>query len=253
MVEHHGFPRGKHLSGNGLSDRHLDRRGQFPIDPNGPADTQALLLVAFREHDRNAVALGHVGHGGDGAVQDFVQAPTTSDGPTEFDQTSQNADVLSAHLVAAEQVSLALILAGHRPDPEGQFRGPNRFGQVFVGPGFETGQDILVLGQGADHDDGNVAGVGIGFQPACTFETVQVRHHHVHDDDVRGVLIDAGEGFVAVNRLAHLVTRMLQETPAERLIGRLVVHHEHGRPVVACWAGRTRRHGRTPGCGRRSN
>ena len=51
-----------------------------------------------------------------------------------------------------------------------------------------------------DHHDGNMRGLGIGLDAAADFEAVHARHHDVEQHDIRRVLLDLGERFLAVER-----------------------------------------------------
>jgi hypothetical protein len=69
-------------------------------------------------------------------------------------------------------------------------------GEVPAGPGVQSGDDRTLVGEGGEHDDGDV-GV-IGGDPTCRFDTVELRHVKVDQCRIGMVLGDEVEGLEAI-------------------------------------------------------
>jgi hypothetical protein len=63
-------------------------------------------------------------------------------------------------------------------------------------------------------------------------EAVHIRHHDVQDDEVRGLLFEAGQGLPGAFRQNHLVARARKEDLEEVPDPRIVVHHQEPRHLL---------------------
>ena len=71
--------------------------------------------------------------------------------------------------------------AQQRPDASRELLGGEGLGEVVVGPGLETGDDVVGVGPGRHHDDGDVGGAAD--RPAH-LEAVDARQHDVDQHHV---------------------------------------------------------------------
>ena len=82
-----------------------------------------------------------------------------------------------------------LLHAQHRLDARHQRRLVHRLGQIFVGAGFESGDHVLGVGLGGHQDDRHERQARVGLETPRHLDAVDLRHHHVEQDEVRaGVL-----------------------------------------------------------------
>ncbi len=88
-------------------------------------------------------------------------------------------------------------LEGHT-DPSHELVGPERLGQVVVGPGLQPLHRGLLARAGGQHDHRDVQGRLVGAQPAQQLEAVGPRHHHVGQHDVGRPLRDRCQRLLAV-------------------------------------------------------
>ena len=75
--------------------------------------------------------------------------------------------------------------ARERAHPREEGHVVDGFAEEIVGSGFQAADPVVDVAERRDHDDRDVAGLGIGFQPLAGLEAVHPRHHHVQQDNVR--------------------------------------------------------------------
>ena len=92
----------------------------------------------------------------------------------------------------------------HRFDARNQRRLIDRLGQVFVGASLKAEDDILGVGFCGHQNDRHERQVGVRLQPAADFEAVELRHHHVEQDQVGQLFAGDGKRFLAIASLQQL-------------------------------------------------
>jgi hypothetical protein len=80
-----------------------------------------------------------------------------------------------------------------------EFEFVDGFGEEVIGAGLDAAFDVAELVEGGDHEDGDVAGFGGGFEAAADFEAGHAGHHDVEEDEVGVGLGDFFEGIDAVD------------------------------------------------------
>ena len=117
-------------------------------------------------------------------------------------------------------------------DPGQHFVVLERFGQVVDTAGLEPLDLGGSLGQGSHKDNRDVPGGGEGFQLPTGLEAIDARHHHVHQDQVRSCQLSLPYRTLPIKGGKGPVAGALQGVEQELDVGRLVVHHQDGGPVV---------------------
>ena len=74
--------------------------------------------------------------------------------------------------------------AQHRLDAAHKRRLIDGFGQVLICSGFEARHRVLRIGLRGDQDDRHEGRRVIGAQPAADLDAIELRHHHVEQDQV---------------------------------------------------------------------
>src|SRR5512133_1148747 len=144
--------------------------------------------------------------------------------------------IRSASLTAAatsRSVGASLVVADPLDHVE-QGQGGERLGEVVVGAGGQPLVAVAFLGLGGEHDDHDVAGVGVGLELAADLQAVQPRHHDVEQDQPGGLAPGHLQGLDPVGRLQDLVVVALQGDVHQGPHGRLVVGDQQlHRPLPA--------------------
>src|SRR5205085_4333621 len=83
----------------------------------------------------------------------------------------------------------------------------------------------------AEHDDGNRSDSVLFLYAAQHLPAVDLRHHHVEEDQIRRVVLDRLESLLGVARLDHRVALDLQVDPHDLADLRIVVDDEDERPA----------------------
>lgn len=81
-------------------------------------------------------------------------------------------------------------------DAGDEFELVDGFGEEVVGAGFDAAFDVAEFIEGGDHEDGDVAGFGVGLEAAADFEAGHAGHHDVEEDEVG---FDLGDFFQSVD------------------------------------------------------
>lgn len=102
-------------------------------------------------------------------------------------------------------------------------------GDVVIGAGVQAGDDLLAVGQGGDHDDGEFRGVVGGAEEAQEVQTGHAGHHLVEEDEVVFGALDGLEGFRAVGSDIDGVAGALQAAGEHVAVGLFVVDDEKAR------------------------
>src|SRR5690606_13023949 len=114
-------------------------------------------------------------------------------------------------------------VADRRDDGLGEFGFAEGLGEIALGPLADAPDAIglLVLGGHQDHRD--VAGGGVALDRARGLETVEVGHHHVHQDQVGQVFLRGPHAGGAVLGRDRFVPELLDDAAdAHQLRGRVV-------------------------------
>src|SRR6266508_5163777 len=117
-----------------------------------------------------------------------------------------------------------MLALPHLVDPMEQLVQVQWLGQIVGGPGLDgahRGLDSAVGG----HDDH----CGLWSDGADAFEHLQpgqIRHLLIGEDEIEGLLLEAGEGNLAARGLGHLEATLGEKAGHELALGRLVVHHQ---------------------------
>jgi len=74
------------------------------------------------------------------------------------------------------------------------------FEQIIDGAEFDATGHAVHLGEGRDHDHGEIAQPRLILQPGEHLKAVDFRHHHVEEDEVEGGRLDERNRFLAVAR-----------------------------------------------------
>ena len=109
--------------------------------------------------------------------------------------------------------------------PQHQLAGTERLGQVIVGPKFEAQHSVDLGGLGRDHDDGNAGRDGILAQLLANLESVNLRQHHIQDNEDGGLGPGLFEGLKPVHRRGHGIAGLLEVELHQLHRFRLVIHH----------------------------
>ena len=109
----------------------------------------------------------------------------------------------------------------------------DRLGQEIVGAGLEAADAVGNLVERGDHDDWDVRGRRIAFQPPADLEAVHVGHHHVEQHDIDLAVLAGLDGVGPVGRSQHLEIFGKQPNLEQPHIGRNVVDDEDARGHVA--------------------
>src|SRR5262249_39755174 len=90
----------------------------------------------------------------------------------------------------------------------------------------------LLVHLAAEHEDGDRAGAVLLLDPAEHLPAVDVRHHHVEEDELGLATLDRSEALVRARRLLHLVALPLELEPDELAHPLVVVDEEHRRACL---------------------
>ena len=123
---------------------------------------------------------------------------------------------LSLHLV------MKLLEAQDRSHTRYQRGLIDRLGQIFVGPGLEPCDHIPGIGPGRHQNDGHERQLGILLEPAANLDAVDLGHHDVEQDQIRGPFSRGSERFLSVGRLHELIA-VWRKPCAENVAVRLAV------------------------------
>ena len=125
------------------------------------------------------------------------------------------------------RLQFGLLASQDGLDPGGEYPRAERLGDVVVGPPLEPCHHVALLALGGEHDDRDVAGLGVALEPTADLEPVDHRQHQVEHDQVGRLAANHFERLVAGGHAADAVA-LLGEVVAdefEKIL--LVVHHKH--------------------------
>ena len=104
--------------------------------------------------------------------------------------------VAVGQLVGGERRARA---AQHGIEPRGELGRRERLGDVIVGAGVQRADLVAFLAARRQHDDGQVAGVGVAAELAADLDAGDQRQHPVEQHQVRAALVDRDQRLLAVH------------------------------------------------------
>ena len=113
-------------------------------------------------------------------------------------------------------------------DPREDDLGGRVLGDVVVGAGLQSGEDVGVVVPHREHQHRHARDVGAGPERPADRVPVGVRQVDVEDDDVRPDLPHLRHRVPAAANLVHLVAGPAQDRPEEGAVGRAVVDDQDG-------------------------
>jgi hypothetical protein len=138
---------------------------------------------------------------------------------------------INIEAVVADLLGLFLILdpaaAQHRLDPGDNLLGLKGFYHIIVRPQLEAEHLVEHLALGGEHDDG---ALGFFADFAADLPAVELRHHHVEQDQIRLFGVKQFKGFHAVRR-DDRVKAFLFEIQTQQFADVGVVIHHHNFAV----------------------
>ena len=186
-----------------------DRHDLFGLGDFGECRESAQ--VAEHHRDVAAMALQHLLVAGGKNEIDDLRREKSLEPADPLDLGELLADALLERLVPAREVGglllhliVQLLLAEHRFDAREKRHLVDRLAQIFVGPGLETGDDVLGIGLGRHQDDRHERQALVGLQLPADFDAVDLRHHHVEQDEIGTLLAGHRQGLFAVRGLRQL-------------------------------------------------
>ena len=94
-----------------------------------------------------------------------------------------------------------LLEAQHRFYARDQRHLVNGLGEIFVRSRLEAGDHVLTCGLRRHQDDRHERHIGIGFDPAGHLDAVELRHHHVQQDEVGELFLGGRQCLLPVGSL----------------------------------------------------
>jgi hypothetical protein len=134
-----------------------------------------------------------------------------------------------------EALRLGLHLVVERLDPQHglharhERRLIHRLRQVLVCTGFEPADHVLRFRAGRDEDDRHEWQGGVRLEPPADLEPVELRHHHVEEDQVRMLRAGEAERLLAIGRRQELVAVDSEASLENVDVGWVVVGDEDPR------------------------
>ena len=141
-------------------------------------------------------------------------------------------DALFEVLVHLGDLVVQLLQAQHGLHPRHQRRLVDRLGEIFVGAGFEPGDDVLGVGLGRAQDDRRERHRRIVLDPLADLDAVDLRHHDVEQDQVGQMLLGGGERLFAVGGLLEVVAVRAEPREQDVAVGLVVVDDQDTRRIV---------------------
>jgi len=108
----------------------------------------------------------------------------------------------------------------------------NRFGEILVGTGVESGDDILAVHLRRHQNDGQERKSRVALETAAGLDTVELRHHHVEENEVGTMLLDRSQRLLTVSSLEGLVAMPFQPRHDDIAIRLVVIDDKDARGIV---------------------
>src|SRR5262249_43509252 len=102
----------------------------------------------------------------------------------------------------------------------------NRFGEILVGTGIESSHDIFAVHLCRHQNDGQEGKSGVALKSAAGLDTVELRHHHVEENEVGTMLLDRSQRLLTVSSLEGLVAMPFQPRHYDIAIHLVVIDDE---------------------------
>jgi hypothetical protein len=115
----------------------------------------------------------------------------------------------------------------------GQKRGlVHRLCQIFVGAGVESRHDVLGINHRGNQNDGHERKRSVAFQATANLESVEFRHHHIEQDEVRQKCFGGGDRLLAIRSFAQRITLGREPRREDVTVGFVVVDDQNARRIV---------------------
>ena len=101
-----------------------------------------------------------------------------------------------------------------------------RLGEEIVGTRLEAFDLIVDFVEGRHHDHGQEPCFGIRFDPAAHLVAIELGHHHVEENEIRGFLRDLLQRLFAVSCLDDLEPLAQQQRLEEFQVEKAIVHDQ---------------------------
>src|ERR1700676_1736323 len=86
--------------------------------------------------------------------------------------------------------------------------------------------DVVISGQCAEHQHGNVRGCRVGPDPSAGLDAVDAGHHDVEDDQIGTLLLDLGKAGLSVRGNGHVVALDAQVHGHDVQEAGVIVNHQ---------------------------
>jgi hypothetical protein len=148
-------------------------------------------------------------------------------------QLLRDVQLVLEFLVSRPQLFLELSDRQVRPDPCNHFLCLERLVDEVNGAELETAHLVACVGQGREEHDRRVAGPRVGLQSLAGREAVDVRHHHVEQDQVGYHSLRNGDAVLAAPRGQQAIAPAVEGLIENLEVGGVVVHQQDLRCVVS--------------------
>ena len=108
-----------------------------------------------------------------------------------------------------------------------QLAGGKGLWQVVVGTEVEASHPLGDGVEGRQKDDRHA---GFSPQPATDSEAIELRKHHVEHHQIGLLLVEEGQGLLAILGTEHPITGQLQPHHQHAADRRFIIDHQHGGP-----------------------
>ena len=125
-----------------------------------------------------------------------------------------------------------ILHAQHRFHARDQGGLIERLGQVFVGTRLKAGDNVLGVGLRCHQDNGDEGQLGVSLDALAHFDSVDLRHHDVEQDEVGMMVARRGDRFFAVGRLQKLIAMRPQPRAQDVAVGLVVVDDQNARRTM---------------------
>ncbi len=161
-------------------------------------------------------------------VVEVVASAVRAGPPDQQREVVEKVQIVRAHPACPLQLQIC-------PHPRSQLRDREWFGQVVIGPCLKSGDRGILSCARRQRDYWQMRGRGVRTDGGEQRETVDPRHHHVGEYQVRRNVPDSAERRGPVGCCRHVVVVGQQRDEIVTHVG-IVVHDQHARPaVIAVW------------------
>ena len=141
---------------------------------------------------------------------------------SEADKDARHVELALNLPVAVVDNLLVFIIFQERRDARHEFNRVERLMQVIIRAEFQAGHLADEFRIGGKHDNRHIAEITDSFQH---IEAVEVRHHHVEQDQIGGEITDLLDGLFAIESLTNLKAIMLKIHANEAHHALFIIHN----------------------------